>query len=133
MIEEWRTRFDKNRRISLMKEIADLLMMEEGDYIQFYIDNGRIYLKKETKPYDGFDIENEIIEDRIKKFAEVEEMIKNPISSYKPIFEKNNQNDDTLYTNEENDAEYMSRKQFAYEVFEKELGYKKERKEKGLK
>ena len=95
-IEGWRTRFDKNRRISLMKEISTLMLMEEGDYIRFCPDqDGRIYLEKETELYGGNDFENELIRERVKKFLEVKEMMDNPLEKVKEPPEEHMEEDYT--------------------------------------
>ena len=62
-----KTKIDKTRRISLIKEVADLFEIVEGDNVQFYAEDGKIIIKKQTIKYDGFDFEKEEIEKRIIK------------------------------------------------------------------
>lgn len=40
------TRVSTNRKISLLKDVADKLKAGDGDDIVFYEDNGRIYIDK---------------------------------------------------------------------------------------
>ena len=65
MVYLGKSKIDKTKRISLIKEIAELLGAEEGDYIEFYATRGKITIFKQTKGYDGFYFENEEIENRI--------------------------------------------------------------------
>lgn len=77
-----RTRCDKNKRITLLKEIADLMMIQEGDYIKFIIKDGIVSIEKETKLYNGFDIENMEITNRLRKYEEVMEMLNHPMKPF---------------------------------------------------
>ena len=62
-----KSKMDKTKRISLIKEVADLFDMEDGDHIYFHAINGKIIITKATKKFNGFDIEGEIIEQRIRE------------------------------------------------------------------
>lgn len=70
------TTLDKLGRITLLKEIRDIFMMEEGDTLSYYIDNGRIFIKKDTQLYGGYDFENEMIEERVKTYENTMKMLK---------------------------------------------------------
>jgi hypothetical protein len=62
-----KSKMDKTKRISLIKEAADLFDIEEGDHIYFHAINGKIVITKATKKFNSFDIEGEIIEERIRR------------------------------------------------------------------
>lgn len=70
-----KTRFDKIRRITPLKEISDLLLVEEGDNIFFYSDDGKIIITKETELYKGYPFEKELIEDRVQNYEEYHKMM----------------------------------------------------------
>jgi len=65
-----KSKIDRTKRISLIKEVADLFDIEEGDYIYFHAIEGRIVINKATKKFNGFDFEGEEIENRIKEKEE---------------------------------------------------------------
>ena len=67
MVYLGKSKMDKTKRISLIKEVADLFDMEEGDHIYFYAVNGKIFINKATKKFGGFDLEGEEIEARIRE------------------------------------------------------------------
>lgn len=60
-----KSKFDKFNRISLIKEVADLFDMMDGEYVQFFISDGQIIIEKQTKPFDGYDFEKHEIIERI--------------------------------------------------------------------
>lgn len=71
MVYIGKSKFDKNGRISMIKEAADLLDMMDGDYVNFYIEHGELVLRKLTKVYPGgFDIEGEKIQQRLLSYEE---------------------------------------------------------------
>lgn len=39
-------KLDKSKRLTLIKEVADILQADEKDHIMFYIDNGEIVIRK---------------------------------------------------------------------------------------
>ena len=63
------SKFGQNNRISLVEGLPELLNLELGDYVEFYIEGGKIILRKQTKRYHGFDIEGEEI---TKKLCDLE-------------------------------------------------------------
>jgi len=70
MIYLGKSKMDKTKRISLIKEVADLFDMEEGDSVYFYAVDGKISINKATKKFGGFDSEGEEIEARIREKEE---------------------------------------------------------------
>jgi len=69
MVEVGKSKYDGNGRISFIKELADLLRLEKGkDSVKFFVEDGEIIIRKETKLYAGkFDFEGrEIKEDLVK-------------------------------------------------------------------
>ena len=60
-----KSKLDKTHRISLIKEVADLFEILDGEYVRFFISDGNIIVEKETKPFDGFDFEQDEIMNRI--------------------------------------------------------------------
>lgn len=67
---------DKLGRITLLKEIRDLFMMEEGDTLTYYSENGRIYIKKDTTLYrDKYDFEAQMIEERVRTYEATMRML----------------------------------------------------------
>lgn len=62
-----KTKMNKTRQISLIKEVADLFEIEEGEYVKFYAQGGEIIIRKDVRKYDGFDFETELIKDRVVK------------------------------------------------------------------
>lgn len=71
MVLVGKSKYDKNGRISMIKEIADLLDMMEGDYVNFCVENGKVVLRKVTKQYPGgFDIEEEKIQERLLDYEQ---------------------------------------------------------------
>lgn len=69
------TTLDKLGRITLLKEIRDLFMMEEGDTLSYYTEDGRIFIKKNTELYDNYDFENELISERVKAYEKTVRMM----------------------------------------------------------
>jgi hypothetical protein len=69
------TTLDKLGRITLLKEIRDLFMMCEGDTLSYYTEDGRIYIKKNTELYGGYDFENELIIERVKAYEKTARMM----------------------------------------------------------
>jgi len=69
------TTLDKLGRITLLKEIRDLFMMEEGDTLTYYTEDGRIYIKKNTERYCGYDFENELIAERVRTYEKTARMM----------------------------------------------------------
>ena len=65
-----KSKMDRTKRVSLIKEVADLFEIEEGDYIYFHAIEGKIIINKATKKFNGFDIEGEEIERRIREKEE---------------------------------------------------------------
>ena len=65
-----KSKTDRTKRISPIKEAADLFEMEEGDYIYFHAVEGKIIINKATEKFNGFDIEGEEIERRIREKEE---------------------------------------------------------------
>lgn len=65
MVSIGRTKFGQNNRISLVEGLPDLLNLEIGDYVEFFIENGELIIRKETKKYNGFDFENEEIHNKL--------------------------------------------------------------------
>jgi len=66
MVFVGKTKMNKTRQISLIKDIADIFEIEEGEYINFYAEDGNIIIRKTTVKYDGFDFEREMIEERVR-------------------------------------------------------------------
>lgn len=62
-----KSKIDKTKRISLIKEVADLFDVKDGDFIYFYANDGKIIINKATKKFNGFDFEGEEIEARIRE------------------------------------------------------------------
>ena len=56
-----KTKIDKTMRISLIKEIAELLNAEAGDEIKYMLRGGEICISKVTNTYRGHDIEADLI------------------------------------------------------------------------
>jgi len=69
------TTLDKLGRITLLKEIRDLFMMVEGDTLSYYAEDGRIFIKKDTRLYGSYDFENEMIEERVKTYEKTIRML----------------------------------------------------------
>jgi antitoxin component of MazEF toxin-antitoxin module len=65
MVEIGRSKFGQNNRISLVEGLPDLLNLEIGDYVEFFIENGELIIRKETKKYNGFDFESEEIHEKL--------------------------------------------------------------------
>ena len=110
-----RSKLDKTNRISLIKEIADLFEAVEGDYIDFFISNGKVIITRETKDYDGFNFEAMEIERRIR---EREKTITIPMSKEDEEFFKQME--------EEENERYRS----AAEEFEQDMAKRKARRDK---
>ena len=69
MVLVGKSKFDKNGRVSLIKEIAELLDLMEGDYINYYVEGREVVIRKVTKIYPGgFDLEGELIADRLEAY-----------------------------------------------------------------
>ncbi len=53
-----------------MKEVAELMNLEKGeDYVELYVVDGQLIIKKETKKYmGGFDFEQEEICDNLRNY-----------------------------------------------------------------
>jgi len=66
MVFVGKTKMNKTRQISLIKDIADIFEIEEGEYINFYAEDGNIIIRKTTVKYDGFDFEREMIEEKVR-------------------------------------------------------------------
>ena len=74
MVLVGKSKFDKNGRVSLIKEIADLFDLMEGDYISYYVENGDVVVRKVTKIYPGgFDLEGDLIRDRLETYEHTHE------------------------------------------------------------
>ena len=69
-----RSKFGQNNRISLVEGLPDTLNLQIGDYVEFYIENGELIIRKETKKYNGFDFEGEEIH---KRLLEMEKSLTN--------------------------------------------------------
>lgn len=65
MVEIGRSKFGQNNRISLVEGLPDLLNLEIGDFVEFFIENGELIIRKETKKYNGFDFESEEIREKL--------------------------------------------------------------------
>lgn len=69
MVKVGKSKFDRNGRVSLIKDIADLMDLIEGDYIEYYIENGEVVIRKLTKLYPGgLDLEGEDIKMRLYEY-----------------------------------------------------------------
>ena len=69
MVFVGKTKIDGTRRISFIKELADLLELEAGDELQYHVENGKIVVYKDTKIYyGGFEFESKEIEQRLKQY-----------------------------------------------------------------
>jgi hypothetical protein len=64
-----KTKIDKTMRISLIKEIADLLNAEPGDEIQYTLIKGEICISKVTNTYRGYNIEEDLILENIFNYV----------------------------------------------------------------
>lgn len=126
MVYLGKSKIDKTKRISLIKEIADLLDAEEGDYIEFYATKGKIMIAKQTKSYNGFNFESEEIERRIYQFEkeverkEQERLIEELHSD--PSYIKNQEEQRAL--NEELNRAYEE----GYEEYMKDINQRKKKK-----
>ncbi|MCL2607564.1 MAG: hypothetical protein FWD92_03275 [Methanomassiliicoccaceae archaeon] len=66
-----KSKFDGNRRVSLIKKLADLMDLIDGDEVQYYIEDGEVIVRKKTKEYPGgFDLEGEEIKERLRDYEE---------------------------------------------------------------
>ena len=71
MVYLGKSKMDKTKRISLIKEVADLFEMADGDHILFFASDGKIIITKGT---EGRGTESEAIAERIRmKEDELEE------------------------------------------------------------
>ncbi|MCL2608130.1 MAG: AbrB/MazE/SpoVT family DNA-binding domain-containing protein [Methanomassiliicoccaceae archaeon] len=57
MVLVGRSKYDMNGRITLLKELTDLLGVERGDFMEFHAEDGEIILRKmrieKTSDYDA--------------------------------------------------------------------------------
>ena len=60
-----RSKFGQNNRISLVEGLPDVMNLEVGDYVEFHVEGGKLFLRKETKLYSGFDFEGEEISEKL--------------------------------------------------------------------
>jgi len=65
MVEIGRSKFGHNNRISLVENLPELLNLSLGDYVVFYVNDGKLILEKDTKKYHGIDFEGEEIRNRL--------------------------------------------------------------------
>ena len=66
-----KSKFDGNRRVSLIKTLADLMDLIDGDYVEYHIVDGELIVRKMTKIYaGGFDLEGEEIKQRLVDYEE---------------------------------------------------------------
>ncbi|AGI47149.1 hypothetical protein TALC_00134 [Thermoplasmatales archaeon BRNA1] len=66
-----RSKYDNNGRITILREIAELMNLEKGeDYVSFFLHEGRLIVKKDTKKYGTFDFEGDEIADRLRDYEE---------------------------------------------------------------
>ncbi|MDO5862250.1 MAG: hypothetical protein Q4Q58_05615 [Thermoplasmata archaeon] len=68
MVYLGRTKFGLNNRISLVGDLPDLLHLEVGDYVEFIVSDGKVYIQKATHLYRGLDIEKEDIEEGLRDY-----------------------------------------------------------------
>jgi len=66
-----KSKFDGNRRVSIIKELADLMDLIDGDHVEYHIEDGEVIVRKLTTKYaGGFDIEGEEIKKRLSDYEE---------------------------------------------------------------
>ena len=70
MVFVGKSKYDNNGRITLMKEVAELMNLEKGeDYVELHVIEGQLVIKKETKKYvGGFDFEEEEIKNNLSNY-----------------------------------------------------------------
>ncbi len=69
MVKVGKSKFDRNGRVSLIKDIADLMDLIDGDYIEYYVENGEVIIRKLTKIYPGgLDLEGDDIRQRLSDY-----------------------------------------------------------------
>ena len=70
MVLVGKSKYDNNGRITLMKEVAELMNLVKGeDYVELHVQDGQLIIKKETKKYvGGFDFEEEEIRDNLQNY-----------------------------------------------------------------
>ena len=122
------TTLDKLGRITLLKEIRDLFMMEEGDTLTYYTEDGRIYIKKNTEYYGGYDFENELIADRVRTYEKTARMM-NGSEFDDWEFERGNKHEDEYFEEDPEEEVRMMElnKAFMDDIAEREQRRKKQR------
>jgi hypothetical protein len=121
------TTLDKLGRITLLKEIRDLFMMDEGDTLSYYTDDGRIYVQKDTKSYGEYDFENEMIEERVKTYEKTMRML-NGSEFDDWEFENGNSNNDIELINPHEEIEKEElRRQFMDDIALREKNKKEQK------
>ncbi|MDR3283240.1 MAG: hypothetical protein LBS92_06535 [Candidatus Methanoplasma sp.] len=66
------SKFGINNRISLVSPLPELLGMEHGEEIVFFVENGEVIIRKKTRRYNGFDFESKEIKERLDEFERKE-------------------------------------------------------------
>lgn len=66
-----KSKYDGNGRITLIREVAELMNLSKGeDYVSFYLHNGCLIVKKDTKKYGNFDFEADEISNKLRDYEE---------------------------------------------------------------
>lgn len=74
-----RSKYDGNGRITIIREIAEQMNLERGeDYVAFYLHDGYLVVKKDTKKYGDFDFEGDEIAEKLRDFEE-------GLATYRPL------------------------------------------------
>jgi len=122
------TTLDKLGRITLLKEIRDLFMMDEGDTLSYYTEEGRIYIKKNTELYGGYDFENELIAERVKAYEKTTRMMNgSEFDNWK--FEGGNKPEDEYFEEDPEEEIHMMelKRAFMDDIAEREQKRKKQK------
>ena len=60
-----KSKIDTTMRISIIKEVAELLEAQKGDFIEFHISGGKVIITRDTPLFDGHDFEGERLANKI--------------------------------------------------------------------
>lgn len=60
-----KSKIDNTKRVSVISELAEIINVGPGDEIEYSMNGGEIILKKITTTYKGFNIEHDLIKERM--------------------------------------------------------------------
>lgn len=69
-----RTKIDKTKRASVISELAEIIFVSPGDEIEYIARGTEIILKKVTSKYMGFDVEGDVIKERMYDYLAMKKL-----------------------------------------------------------